>query len=91
MDPTLADSCVIDQYLRTIHVALLCVQDHAVDRPVMPGVVSMLNNDHVSLPSPKRSAFFFGGLRSVSTSTSVERNSKDYSINGVTITEMEVR
>nr|GEW37804.1 G-type lectin S-receptor-like serine/threonine-protein kinase At1g67520 [Tanacetum cinerariifolium] len=89
MDPTLADTCVIDQLLRTIHVALLCVQDHAVDRPVMPGVVSMLNNDNVSLPSPKRSAFSFGG--SGSSSTSVERNLEDYSINGVTITEMEVR
>ncbi|GJT84603.1 G-type lectin S-receptor-like serine/threonine-protein kinase [Tanacetum coccineum] len=89
MDPTLADTCVIDQLLRTIHVALLCVQDRAVDRPMMPGVISMLNNEHMSLPSPKRSAFFFG--ESASSSTSVERILEDYSINGVTITEMQVR
>nr|GFB36238.1 G-type lectin S-receptor-like serine/threonine-protein kinase CES101 [Tanacetum cinerariifolium] len=87
MDPTLADTCVIDQLLRTIHVALLCVQDRAVDRPMMPGVISMLNNEHMSLPSPKRSAFFFG--ERASSLTSVERILEDYSINGVTITEMQ--
>ncbi|KAK9067845.1 hypothetical protein SSX86_011956 [Deinandra increscens subsp. villosa] len=34
-DPTLGDSCVAHQLLRTIHVALLCVQEDAKDRPVM--------------------------------------------------------
>ncbi|KAF5774428.1 putative protein kinase RLK-Pelle-DLSV family [Helianthus annuus] len=32
-DPTPADSCVEHQLLRTIHVALLCLQENAEDRP----------------------------------------------------------
>ncbi|KAJ0672147.1 putative protein kinase RLK-Pelle-DLSV family [Helianthus annuus] len=86
-DPTLGNSCVIDQLLRTVHVALLCVQENAEDRPVMSDVISMLTNDTMQLPAPKRSAFFFG--RTVSMSTSVERKSKDYSLNNMSVTVME--
>ncbi|KAF5774425.1 putative protein kinase RLK-Pelle-DLSV family [Helianthus annuus] len=68
-DPTLAGSCVVHQLLRIIHVALLCVQENLVDRPVMSEVVSMLINDSMLLPVPKRPIFFFG--RTVSTSTLV--------------------
>ncbi|KAI3703553.1 hypothetical protein L1987_73708 [Smallanthus sonchifolius] len=56
-DPTLADSCVVHQLSRTIHVALLCVQESAGDRPVMSDVISMLINDTMPLPVPKRPAF----------------------------------
>ncbi|CAH1427287.1 unnamed protein product [Lactuca virosa] len=49
-DPTLADTHGIPQLLRTIHVALLCVQENALDRPKMSDVISMLNNDTMSLP-----------------------------------------
>ncbi|KAL8209984.1 hypothetical protein R6Q57_006716 [Mikania cordata] len=88
-DPTLADTCDIDQLLRTIHVALLCVQENAADRPEMSDVISMLVNETMQLPVPKRSAFFFGGTASMSTS--VEQKSKDCSINKMSITEMEPR
>ncbi|KAI3692203.1 hypothetical protein L6452_32014 [Arctium lappa] len=88
-DPTLADTCVVDQLLRTIHVALLCVQENAVDRPVMSDVISMLINDTMLLPTPKRPAFFIG--TSVSKSTSAKEKSDDRSINNMTITEMEAR
>ncbi|KAK9067871.1 hypothetical protein SSX86_011982 [Deinandra increscens subsp. villosa] len=84
-DPTLADSCVIDQVLRTIHIALLCVQEHAVDRPIMSDVITMFVNHTKPLPAPKRAAFFFG------RHASYERNSKDCSVNKMTITEMEAR
>ncbi|KAI3505456.1 hypothetical protein L1887_27587 [Cichorium endivia] len=88
-DPTLADTHVIHQLLRTIHVALLCVQENALDRPVMSEVISMLNNDTMSLPVPKQPAFFFG--RSASKSTSSERKLDDNSVNNMTITVMEAR
>ncbi|KAI3703531.1 hypothetical protein L1987_73672 [Smallanthus sonchifolius] len=88
-DPTLGDTCVVHQLLRTIHVALFCVQENAMDRPVMSDVVSMLTNDTTPLPSPKRSAFFFG--RTASTASSFERKSKDYSVNKMSVTEMEAR
>ncbi|KAI7740089.1 hypothetical protein M8C21_026366 [Ambrosia artemisiifolia] len=59
------------------------------DRPVMSDVISMLTNGTMELPAPKRSAFFFG--RTASMSTSLERKSKDYSINKMSVTEMEAR
>ncbi|CAH1427255.1 unnamed protein product [Lactuca virosa] len=88
-DPTLSNTHVIHQLLRTIHVALLCVQENAMDRPEMSDVLSMLNNDTMSLPVPKRPAFFIG--RSSSKSTSDERKLNDYSVNKMTVTLMEAR
>ncbi|KAK1417772.1 hypothetical protein QVD17_26906 [Tagetes erecta] len=88
-DPTLADSCVVHQLLRAIHVALLCVQENAMDRPVMSEVISMLSNDTMLLHVPKRPAFFFGTI--ASKSTLVEGKLECASISNITITQMEAR
>ncbi|KAJ9537336.1 hypothetical protein OSB04_030069 [Centaurea solstitialis] len=88
-DPTLVDTCLVHQLLRTIHVALLCVQENAMDRPVMSDVISMLINDTMLLPTPKRPAFFIG--TSASMLTPVENHLDDCSINKMTITEMVAR
>ncbi|KAI7742568.1 hypothetical protein M8C21_011602 [Ambrosia artemisiifolia] len=89
-DPAVADSCVVHQLLRTIHVALLCVQENAVDRPEMSEVISMLNNDTMLLPVPKRPAFFFGNIASMSTL--VEGKAEDDgTVNNITMTQMEAR
>ncbi|KAF5770751.1 putative protein kinase RLK-Pelle-DLSV family [Helianthus annuus] len=53
----LLDSCVVSEVLRSIHIGLLCVQNHAEDRPTMSSVVLMLGNDGV-LSQPKSPAFF---------------------------------
>ena len=57
MDLALDDSCIKGQMLRCIHVGLLCVEDSAIDQPTMSDVISMLTNDNLSLPSPKKLAF----------------------------------
>ncbi|KAK6158494.1 hypothetical protein DH2020_005808 [Rehmannia glutinosa] len=57
MDPTLRDSCVIDQLQRCIHIGLLCVENHAVDRPTIEDVILMLKNEMTNLPLPKSPAF----------------------------------
>ncbi|XP_071732914.1 G-type lectin S-receptor-like serine/threonine-protein kinase At4g27290 isoform X2 [Rutidosis leptorrhynchoides] len=59
MCPSLRDSCIISEVLRSIHVGLLCVQHHAQDRPTMFSVVLMLVSEGV-LPKPKQPAFFTG-------------------------------
>jgi hypothetical protein len=42
-----------------VHVALLCVQESADDRPAMDEVVRMLSSDEgVALPEPKQPAYF---------------------------------
>ncbi|KAL0329892.1 UNVERIFIED_CONTAM: G-type lectin S-receptor-like serine/threonine-protein kinase [Sesamum radiatum] len=57
MDPTLKTSCIIDQLQRCIHIGLLCVENHAVDRPSVEDVISMLKNETTNLPMPKNPAF----------------------------------
>ncbi|KAF5794680.1 putative protein kinase RLK-Pelle-DLSV family [Helianthus annuus] len=57
MSASLHASCIVPEVLRSIHVALLCVQHHAEDRPTMLSVVLMLVSNG-SLPEPKQPAFF---------------------------------
>ncbi|XP_076937029.1 G-type lectin S-receptor-like serine/threonine-protein kinase At1g67520 [Bidens hawaiensis] len=88
-DPTLGSTCDAQQLLRTVHVALLCVQESAMDRPTTAYMISMLLNDNILLPSPKRPAFFNGRLWS--NSTPKESELKHYSVNNMTLTVMEGR
>ncbi|XP_076916801.1 G-type lectin S-receptor-like serine/threonine-protein kinase At4g27290 isoform X2 [Bidens hawaiensis] len=57
MSASLRASCVVHEVIRSIHVALLCVQHHAKDRPTMLSVLLMLVSDS-ALPQPKQPAFF---------------------------------
>ncbi|KAK9059755.1 hypothetical protein SSX86_020459 [Deinandra increscens subsp. villosa] len=57
MSRSLQATCVVSEVLRSIHVALLCVQHHTEDRPMMLSVVLMLVSEG-SLPEPKQPAFF---------------------------------
>ncbi|GLT46103.1 hypothetical protein SLA2020_198860 [Shorea laevis] len=90
IDPTLDEICPHDQILRCIHIGLLCVQDHAVDRPTMSDVVSMLSNETISLPEPKQPAFFIT-TANVKEAGVPKINSDHYSINQVSISVMEAR
>ncbi|KAK2977258.1 hypothetical protein RJ640_005520 [Escallonia rubra] len=51
-----------DEFLRYMHVGLLCVQEDAYDRPAMPSVVKMLMSDTVTLCQPERPAFSVGRI-----------------------------
>nr|KJB13484.1 hypothetical protein B456_002G078000 [Gossypium raimondii] len=57
MDIVMKDSSCANAAIRYINIALLCVQEHAADRPTMSEVVLMLSNELTCLPSPKRPAF----------------------------------
>ena len=59
MDPLLVDSCDSDEFLRYFHIALLCVQEDANDRPTMSYVV-MLKSETVALSQPEKPAFSTG-------------------------------
>ncbi|KAI3703555.1 hypothetical protein L1987_73711 [Smallanthus sonchifolius] len=88
-DPTLRSTYVVHQFLRTFHVALLCVQESALDRPTTSDMVSMLLNDTISLPAPKRPAFFTRGVESKSTLDHI--SSEECSANNVTVSVIEGR
>ncbi|KAG5235606.1 G-type lectin S-receptor serine/threonine-protein kinase [Salix suchowensis] len=81
------EACNISQALRSIHVALLCVQDNRDDRPEMSSVVSMLSNEN-ALPEPKHPGFFIERDPVEASSTS---NSRNYSTNKCSITLLQAR
>ena len=58
MDPKMGDSYERNEVIKSIHVALLCVQDEIEQRPTMASVVLMLNSYSVTLPVPNPPAYF---------------------------------
>lgn len=60
MDPLLVDSCDANEFLRYLHIGLLCVQEDADDRPTMSYVVVMLKSETVTLSPPEKPAFSTG-------------------------------
>ncbi|XAR53739.1 Non-specific serine/threonine protein kinase [Bertholletia excelsa] len=80
MDPLLANSCCQDEFLRYMHIGLLCVQEDAYDRPTMSSVLLMLRNaENISLQQPKRPAFSVGRF-----TDHYELNDTDNTVNGLT-------
>ncbi|XP_047953591.1 G-type lectin S-receptor-like serine/threonine-protein kinase At4g03230 [Salvia hispanica] len=57
MDPMLRESCALEQLQKCIHIGLLCVENHAVDRPNIEDVLFMLKNETATLPMPKNPSF----------------------------------
>jgi len=91
IDPIILDeSRPPSEVLRCIHIGLLCVQDQAKDRPSMLEVVSMLSNETLQLCPPKQPAFFINSVQEESSEES-EIKLEIYSINNVTISDMEAR
>nr|XP_027102206.1 G-type lectin S-receptor-like serine/threonine-protein kinase At1g61370 [Coffea arabica]XP_027102643.1 G-type lectin S-receptor-like serine/threonine-protein kinase At1g61370 [Coffea arabica] len=62
LDQSLADSCTPTKVKRCIQIGLLCVQDHAADRPTMSNVVLMLSSSE-ELPQPRQPTFTFQNLQ----------------------------
>lgn len=56
-DESIASPDFEEDIVRCIHIALLCVQDFAEDRPGIHTVVSMLSREIARLPSPKQPLF----------------------------------
>lgn len=69
VDSTLSDSSLADEVSRYIQLGLLCVQDRAADRPTMAHIVSLLNMERLSLPSPKEPAYL-ANISSTNTDSS---------------------
>lgn len=57
MDPTLYEVCNVDQFVKCVHIGLLCVQCDPKDRPDISNVISMLDSDIGALPTPKQPAY----------------------------------
>ncbi|KAL9441378.1 hypothetical protein AB3S75_019961 [Citrus x aurantiifolia] len=85
MDPVIKqDEVSLPMLIRYINVALLCVQENAADRPIMSDVISMIESEHLNLPSPKEPAFT--NSKNVNNSShSNSGTSQFYSVNDVTV------
>ncbi|XAR65599.1 Non-specific serine/threonine protein kinase [Bertholletia excelsa] len=80
MDPLLTESCDLDEFLRYMHIGLLCVQEDAYNRPTMSLVVVMLKSETVTLSQPERPAFSVGRF-----TDHYELTGKDHSVNKLTV------
>ncbi|XP_011092587.1 G-type lectin S-receptor-like serine/threonine-protein kinase At1g11330 isoform X1 [Sesamum indicum] len=88
MDPTLTASCIRNQLQRCIHIGLLCVENHAVDRPTIEDVIFTLKNEMSSLPIPKNPAFI---TRNSIIEKVEETIPEKLSANELTVSEIEGR
>jgi len=88
VDAAMVNSINVSEMLRSIQVALLCVQQSPEDRPSMSSVVLMLGNDG-ALPQPKEPGFFTE-RKVVEFEYSTSRDAPS-SVNEVTITLLEAR
>lgn len=75
--------------LQCIHIGLLCVEDSAIDRPTMSDVISMLTNESLALPSPKKPAFSFA--RKAIEARLSDKESETHSIYGLSISNIIAR
>lgn len=96
MDPILRESYNQNEIIKSIHIGLLCVQEDPEDRPTMATIVLMLDSNTVTLPTPKRPAFFIHS----GTDTNMPKEqqfgqsitkSLPVSINDASISEMDPR
>ncbi|CAD5324963.1 unnamed protein product [Arabidopsis thaliana] len=92
VDPSFRDNYRINEVSRCIHIALLCVQEEAEDRPTMSAIVQMLTTSSIALAVPQRPGFFFrsskheqvGLVDRLSINTSALCSVDDASITNVT-------
>ncbi|XP_052206838.1 G-type lectin S-receptor-like serine/threonine-protein kinase At4g27290 [Diospyros lotus] len=82
------DSCYLSEVLRSLHVGLLCVQQHPEDRPTMASVVLMLGSGG-PLPDPKQPGFFTA--RNLAEADCSSGNQASSSTNDFTITVVQPR
>uniref|UniRef100_A0ACD5VJA3 Uncharacterized protein n=1 Tax=Avena sativa TaxID=4498 RepID=A0ACD5VJA3_AVESA len=75
------------EMMRSINIALLCVQEDAIDRPTMLDVVAMLSSETMILYKPKHPAYFslsVGDKEASSTTTTQSCSINDVTVSTVT-------
>ncbi|KAK7405867.1 hypothetical protein VNO78_07477 [Psophocarpus tetragonolobus] len=82
IDPLLSESCPRNEFLRHMHIGLLCVQEDAYDRPTMSSVVLMLKNESATIGQPERPPFSVGRFNAN------DQHSEQCSINFLTVSDI---
>ncbi|KAF3558920.1 hypothetical protein F2Q69_00015622 [Brassica cretica] len=95
IDPIIIDSTSssstfkVDETLRCIHIGLLCVQDHAEDRPEMSSVMVMLGSETTTLPEPKQPELCVG--RGPLEPELSKQGDDDWTVNQITRSVIDAR
>ncbi|CAI9087670.1 OLC1v1021803C1 [Oldenlandia corymbosa var. corymbosa] len=90
LDSTAGEKFDSYEVMRCIQVGLLCVQEHAEDRPDMANVVLLLRCESAPVPNPKHPGFILG-RRPDHTSSSSSKQDESFTVNQVTVTIMDGR
>ncbi|KAL1214816.1 Cysteine-rich receptor-like protein kinase 34 [Cardamine amara subsp. amara] len=94
VDPTIGESYQSNEATRCIHIALLCIQEDPVNRPLLPAIIVMLTSSTTTLPVPRAPGFGLsrGDLDpdDLKSTQSTSRSILD-STNDATITELDPR
>jgi hypothetical protein len=80
MDQTLREVCNVDQFVKCVNIGLLCVQEDPNDRPTMSTVVTMLDSEIATVPTPKGPVFVQrrGHSSTASSSTKPDTYTESY-------------
>lgn len=89
IDEHIAEPCFLPQVLRSIHIGLLCVQQHPNDRPNMSSIVKMLDSED-AMSAPKEPGFFTE-RRVIVEAASSSGQRRTGSINEISSTELDPR
>ncbi|KAG6392281.1 hypothetical protein SASPL_146495 [Salvia splendens] len=81
VDAAAGEEYVVGEAMRCIQVGLLCVQEHAEDRPNMSNVVLMLSSDFVSMQQPKHPGYCLGRRPNETDSSSPRNDDESCTIN----------
>ncbi|XP_066397829.1 cysteine-rich receptor-like protein kinase 6 [Miscanthus floridulus] len=79
IDQSFGDDYEMEELMKYLAVALLCVQEKTIDRPTMPDVVAILSSDGITLPEPKQPAYSYAKL-DVSVNVAVLSSRNDVTI-----------
>ena len=56
-DQTLPKACKVEQFMKCVNIALLCLQEDPIDRPTMSNIVTMLDSEDAIVPTPNQPAW----------------------------------
>ncbi|KAL5729999.1 hypothetical protein ACHQM5_002879 [Ranunculus cassubicifolius] len=90
IDDTLRNTQSTDEMMKCLQISLLCVQEHAEERPTIAAVAQMLSSgETATLATPNKPGFSLG--RTPAGQTSSSNDNEPNSVNRVTITELAAR
>ncbi|KAF8700460.1 hypothetical protein HU200_034400 [Digitaria exilis] len=83
IDKSFGDEYEMEELMKYLAVALLCVQEKTIDRPTMHDVIAILSSENISLPEPKQPAYSYAKL-DVSVNATVLSSRNDVTITTTT-------